>query len=280
MNNTQPATRNPQPFPRPQKSIVPLAEALGWRAGGDYLFQVKKDGVFSTRNLELGTRNYLLAGELVRRKSGGFLTFQDTKILEAHGEIFWAHTLLAVDGQDVSRRPLRETHPELKGLFRVPSSDFRGTEDQAGSADATRNTQHATLRLMPEFSGGEGLEAALASGEEGGVAKSWSHGYGHLYAAVLLETYYCVVTGLAGAAQSVEVARIEDGRWQMADGTPSSILYSPSSPRTRLPLFGGKCDRVRVGSVLKVLGKRLTAAGCIREPRVCTDTPESWLVKY
>ena len=45
-------------------------------------------------------------------------------------------------------------------------------------------------------------------------------------------------------------------------------------------LRGGKCDRVLVGSIVKVEGFGLTAAGMIREPRVCGDTPTSWLVKF
>ena len=47
-----------------------------------------------------------------------------------------------------------------------------------------------------------------------------------------------------------------------------------------LPLLGGKCDRVRVGSILKIEGFGLHASGLIREPRVCKDTADSWLINF
>jgi hypothetical protein len=50
--------------------------------------------------------------------------------------------------------------------------------------------------------------------------------------------------------------------------------------RGNLPLFGGRCDRVRVGSILKVEGFGLHASGLIREGRVCKDTADSWLVVF
>jgi len=43
-----------------------------------------------------------------------------------------------------------------------------------------------------------------------------------------------------------------------------------------VPLQGGKVDQVRVGTLIRVSGMGLTAAGKIREPKACRE----WLVKY
>ena len=64
------------------------------------------------------------------------------------------------------------------------------------------------------------------------------------------------------------------------DGEQTSDFRLPTSDFGSVPLLGGKCDRVRVGSIIKVEGFGLTAGGKIREPRVCRDTATSWLVKY
>jgi hypothetical protein len=72
-------------------------------------------------------------------------------------------------------------------------------------------------------------------------------------------TYRCRVIS-TGATQSVGIADAETG-----------------ADRGHVTLRGGKCDRVRVGSAIKVEGMGLTAAGRIREPR-CTE--KVWLVKF
>ncbi|MEI6195257.1 MAG: hypothetical protein WCS42_13100 [Verrucomicrobiota bacterium] len=50
--------------------------------------------------------------------------------------------------------------------------------------------------------------------------------------------------------------------------------------RGKLPLRGGRFERVRVGSILKVVSAGHTARGLLREARPDTDTPQSWLVKF
>jgi len=72
-----------------------------------------------------------------------------------------------------------------------------------------------------------------------------------------------VVTALDHARGSVTLADAQTG-----DG------------RGKLPLRGGKFERVRIGSVLKVVSAGLTARGMLREARPDTDTPASWLVKF
>ena len=50
--------------------------------------------------------------------------------------------------------------------------------------------------------------------------------------------------------------------------------------RGKLPLRGGRFERVRAGSILKVVSAGITARGMLREARPDTDTPVSWLVKF
>jgi hypothetical protein len=75
--------------------------------------------------------------------------------------------------------------------------------------------------------------------------------------------YLCVVTGLDYARGSVDLADAATG-----------------DQRGRLPLRGGKFERVRAGSLLKVVSAGLTAKGMLREVRPDIDTLTSWLVKF
>lgn len=206
---------------KPRKIIVPLAEARHWRAGGNFLFQIKMDGRFEVIERD----GYTMAAELMR---------DGTR---------YAHTLLGVPGQSLQNVNLREAMPELRRI--VP------------------RFQDVKIRLCPEFSGGEGLEAALAAGHEGGVAKDLDAPYGEMLCCKRIWEGLACVTGFCGGTQSVTIADAATGE-----------------PRGKIALRGGKIDRVRVGSVLKVQGMGLTERGLIREPRLCADAPDSWLVKF
>lgn len=167
---------------------------------------------------------------------------------------FFAFDCIMVGGQDIRRAPLRE---RLECLNRF-----------------------SYLR-PPCGNGGEFLEAVLARGGEGVVAKALDAPYGEMFACKRLWEGLCIVTGFCGGTNSVEISRqpsavsVED--LLKAD---SRTLIASAIPCGRLPLHGGKCDRVRIGSILKVQGMNLTETGKIREPRVCSDTPGSWLVKW
>lgn len=96
-----------------------------------------------------------------------------------------------------------------------------------------------------------------------------------------LETFFCVVTSCGGNTQSVEVVLVTSDEWRVTSGETAPLITHHSSLITsRVALRSGKCDRVRVGSIIKVEGVGLTAAGRIREPRPCADSPQSWLVRY
>ena len=77
-----------------------------------------------------------------------------------------------------------------------------------------------------------------------------------------LTTHICRVTA-TGASQSVQVADSVTGE-----------------PRGAVACRGGKVDKLRIGSILKVEAMGLTADGKLREPRLCQDAPDSWLNSY
>lgn len=112
-------------------------------------------------------------------------------------------------------------------------------------------------------SGGEFLESVLARGGEGIVCKDLSAPYGEMFACKRIWEGLCVVTGFNGGTQSVTIADAATGQ-----------------TRGKVALFGGKIERVRVGSIIKVQGMSLTGRGLIREPRVCTDSSGSWLHRF
>lgn len=164
----------------------------------------------------------------------------------ADGRIF-AFDVLEVDGQDISCRPLRERREPFLGYFsrREKSDRF-----------------NPSILAVSEGFGGEFVEAVMVAGGEGVVAKCMDDHYGPMLAYKRRADFLCVVSRL-GMSQSVELCDAVTG-----------------APRGRVALFGGKCERVRVGSILKITGQCLTPKGCIREPRPCDDAPNSWLVKY
>jgi len=154
--------------------------------------------------------------------------------------VFFAFDVVQYDGQDVRAWPLRERLPVLDAIC-----------------------QHAGYRRPESMAhGGELLQRVLARGGEGVVCKSLDAPYGEMLACKRVETFQCVVTR-TGNTQSVEIA-------------DACTL----APRGHVALRGGKCDRVRVGSIIKVEGMGITAAGCIRESRPCKDTPTSWLIQF
>lgn len=230
------------PVRKPSKIIVPFAEARHWRAGGDYLFQIKMDGCFDDTTID----GYTFAVEQMR---------DGTR---------YAHTLLGVPGQWLQDVKIRETMPELRRIIAQP------------------RFQDAKILLCPEFSGGEGLEALLAAGEEGGCAKHLDAPYGEMFVCKRVQVFYCRVIGKDDSTGSVELERVEIGTRSL--DLESELLTPnfqlPTSPAGRMPLRGNKFEQVRIGSILKVEAFGLTEAGKLREARPDKDTPTSWLVKF
>lgn len=113
-------------------------------------------------------------------------------------------------------------------------------------------------------SGGEFLEAVLANGGEGVVAKPWNSAYNEGWIkAKRLQNFTVVVSEMSGQFRSVAIMDAQT-----------------AEPRGHVVIPESKIAQVRVGSVLKVNGLELTKKGLIREPRLDSDSPESWLVKF
>jgi len=159
------------------------------------------------------------------------------------GGAFVAFDCIASGGEDGRGWPLRERWRVLGAL--------RGQIEAVGGS------------IVQTGNGGEFLEMVLARGGEGVVCKDLTAPYGEMFACKRVETFLCAVAGFNGGSQSVRIVDAASG-----------------APRGNVTLAGGKCDRVRVGSVLKLEGFGLTAGGSIREPRVCKDTAGSWLVRF
>jgi hypothetical protein len=256
---SEPATSQPlrlsASVAKPKKVVVPLSVGLGWAADPDYIYQEKVDGEFRVAVAIYGHFPLVIAGEYVRA-TGRFHIFD----------------CLERGGENLRNVPLRDRLEILDGLF--PSH-------------ATRHPSHCLVGSA--YNGGMYLETVLARGGEGVVRKRLASLWGTpMEACKRLEAFYCVVTGI-NAGQSVQIARLinAEGRMLNAEnGGPalpdSSFNLQPSAFAAcgSVPLFGGKADRVRIGSILKLEGFGLTAAGKIREPRPCKDTATSWLVKY
>lgn len=153
---------------------------------------------------------------------------------------FYTFDIIEFSGQDLRGLPLGERLMVLDEVIAHQSS----------------------LRRPATGSGGEFLETILARGGEGIVAKRLDQPFGALqFKCKRLQTFFCSVTGFVHGKNSVSIAE-------------------PGSDRGHVALFGGKIDRVRIGSVLKVEGFGLTPAGRIREPRLCKDSQNSWLLQY
>ena len=107
------------------------------------------------------------------------------------------------------------------------------------------------------------IAACMASGAEGVCWQSWDWPYGQILAHKARWEGIVRVSRPPGWTQSVEIEDAATGQ-----------------PRGKLPLRGGKCDRVRVGSLLKVTAMCITDAGKLREPVLDSDSPESWLKQF
>ena len=122
----------------------------------------------------------------------------------------------------------------------------------------------ASVVMVPTAAdGGALIQDVLARGGEGVVRKLASASYfDPMEAAKRLQTWRCVVTALD---YSTGGARIADELTGEDRGT--------------VPLRN-RAMACRVGSLVKVEGMELTAAGKIREPRPCKDTETSWLIQF
>lgn len=206
---------------------VPLAAGLKWTGGGPWVYEEKKDGVralVTTNGCRLRNSEKLLPGPLPRSLSK--CVFDG----ELVGGVYWVFDLLIdSDGRDIRRCPLRDRKAALAALeSRLPE----------------------WMVPIPSGRGGEFLEAVLANGGEGVVAKHVESRYGELDSWIRckrIETHDVVVTEL-----------------------------HPDKASIRLGSFGWcSCKfSVKVGDVVEVACHSITAKGCFREPRLLRLRPD------
>jgi hypothetical protein len=111
--------------------------------------------------------------------------------------------------------------------------------------------------------GSEFVEAVIANGGEGVVAKRLDSPYhAGMLAIKRVVELECVVTEIP-PFQAVKIADARTG-----------------ADRGKVKIHAFKISKIRVGSIIKVIGMNLTEKGFVREGRLCSDTPDSWLVKY
>jgi hypothetical protein len=172
--------------------------------------------------------------------AGGALLAGDT----LPGGRFVAWDCLAFDGQDLRSIPAWERLNVLIAVCR----------------------RFEVRRAQESMNGGALLQDVLARGGEGVVRKLAAASYfDPMEAAKRVQTWRCVVMALDYSAGGAAIAeRMEDGRLE---------------DRGTVPLRN-RAMACRVGSLVKVEGMELTAAGKIREPRPCKDTETSWLIQF
>ena len=228
------------PYPKPEKRLVSIDQARIWSPAHS-LIQEKMDGEFQTR--EVGGGVSLVAGEFVTRKSGAMLTSKTLALLQARpAGVFFAFDLLESQRLVATHWPTKARWMELRRL-----------EMEGFFAD--------DMRLVRVWDGPAFIDNILADGGEGVVRKDWTEPYGQMLAVKQLKEYTVVVTSMDGR-QSVGIAEV----------TPGGIV-----DRGRVTLAGGRCDKVRVGSTIKVCAMDLHESGKLREPRVASG---EWIVSF
>ena len=155
---------------------------------------------------------------------------------------FAAHSVASIAGQNVLNEPTRARWRDLC----LMAMDFP-----------------AHVELAECGHGGEFVQTVIEAGGEGVCAFDLDAPWGEMWVCKRIWEGVCMVTGFCGGTQSVTIADPATGQ-----------------ARGRVALRGGKCDQVQLGSMIKVQGVNLTAAGQVREPRLCRDAPGSWLVSW
>lgn len=245
---------------------------------GQYIYQRKYDGQFQVRKLPIGGSVCEVAGELVKAKSGGFFTHGDQRLLtrgtltrqnSTLSTFYAVFDVLSVGGFDVRHYP-------LKARWQFLNEEISRMGPVFNASNSGERIVLAESSTDPLF-----FNHVIAAGGEGIVAKDWQSDYfAPMLACKRMETHYCVVVGFCGGTQSVRVAPMHGGMSLVGLVREDVLKVVACVEESKVSLFGGKIDRVRVGSIIKVEAMGLTAAGRLREPRVCQDSPDSWLVKF
>lgn len=157
--------------------------------------------------------------------------------------------------------------------------------------DMRRMSLGERLEVLPSFrlsrprrgNGGEFLEAILANGGEGVVAKDLSAPYGqNWFKCKRSQVFYCVVSRKATDGRQVVELKMHPFQ-DVKNGLPEIVPFQDVKnlqPAGMLKLNGARFDQVRPGSILKLEAFGRHKSGLLREARLDRDAPGSWLVKY
>lgn len=200
-----------------------LPDGLKWRGGGKWCYEEKYDGV----------RAVIGGGKCFGRSR--LLPFQVPASLnnccldgELVGNAFYAFDIPIIDGQDIRQEPLHFRRQALSALL--------------------SDGEFVNVRPVSCGQGGEFLEAVLARGGEGVVAKHLSSRYGESESWIKCkrqETHDLIVTEIHPSKMSVKLG---DSGW------------CPVLSEERL-------SAIRIGSMIEVSCHSITAGGKLREPR-------------
>jgi ATP-dependent DNA ligase len=196
---------------RPKFVTVPLAHGLKWRGGGGWRYEQKMDGVWGFESFYIGRDIFTAVGE--RMKGGEFYAFD----------------IVQFAGEDCSQEPLSQRINLL---------------DMACESSCTLFNRPAV------GNGAEFLEAVLAHGGEGVVAKQLDAPFGaEWFKCKRIVTFDLLVTEKAmDGRSSIRVGELngEDRGW-----CPCKATF----------------DQVKVGDIVEIAAYSLTAKGKLREPR-------------
>ncbi len=208
-------------------------------------------------------RGIIAAGQhLVQRKYDGEFAVLECEYPRENIVLLGEHVTLKSGGfYTAADRALLDAYGEFFAAFRVASLG------QDNFLAVSNRTAAGLLRgIATGFTGNlimaetvQDVDACLAGGAEGVCAHPLAAVWGDMLAHKAGEIFTCRVRQAAGATQSVAIEDTATGEC-----------------RGKVALRGGKCDQVRVGSIIRVEGMGLTEAGKIREPRACRE----WLVQY
>jgi hypothetical protein len=225
----------------PVKQIVTRAELDRFVIPVGSRIEEKLDGEFSP----VRWRGHLLLAEKMRQKSGGLYTATTRLKFVCAPEYHCAFDVLATPeaGHIGGWMPLRERLDILQRL----APELRADGYDLAPASAPGET-------AVEF-----YDRIIADGGEGIVIKDLAAPYGEMWACKRGEIHLLRVSGHCGGTQSVFIADAQTGQ-----------------PRGKVTLRGGKCDQVRVGSLLRIECIGITDKGLFRQPQPCRE----WLVKF
>lgn len=227
---------------RPRKVLVKRGDLDGFVIPHGSRIEEKLDGEFAVATHSdrgAGESESVLAGETIKRKSGGLYTTQTRAGLATHGSCFVAFDILRYHGQDVTYLPLRD---RLTLFYEVA---------RAGGF-ATVRTPHLTETAAQFY------DRIIADGGEGIVIKDLAAPYGEMWACKRGEIHLCKLTRI-GSTQSVGICDAQSGQ-----------------DRGNIKLGGGRCDQVRVGSLIRVEAMGETDSGKLRQPVPCRE----WLHQF